>query len=107
MPNNDPLDKNVYHNDKLMIDSYNILNFKPLANLCSLTCFYVICWTPRRQKVSRQAGLKSHHGNISVQKLPQISTEHIVKMGEIWGQNQNDKKWLFSIFLHKIHIHHI
>ena len=34
----------------------------------------------------------SHHGNISVQKLPQICTFHIVKMGEIWGWSQNDKK---------------
>ena len=43
-----------------------------------------------------------YHGNISVQKLPQIATLHIVKMGEIWGRNQNDKNGLFSIFLHKI-----
>ena len=33
-----------------------------------------------------------HHGNISVQKLPKICTLHIVKMGEIWGWYQNDKK---------------
>ena len=26
-----------------------------------------------------------HHRNIFVQKLPQISTSHIVKIGVIWG----------------------
>ena len=35
----------------------------------------------------------SNHGNISVQKLPQICTSHIVKMGEIWGWYQNVNKW--------------
>ena len=29
-------------------------------------------------------------------------TYSIVKMGDIWGQNQNDKNGKFSIFLHKI-----
>ena len=43
-----------------------------------------------------------HHGNISVQKLPLICTLYVVKMGEIWGWNQIDKKGHFSFFLHKI-----
>ena len=35
-------------------------------------------------------------------KLKFLVPLSIVKMGEIWGRNQNDKNGLFSIFLHKI-----
>ena len=35
----------------------------------------------------------SNHGNISLQKLPQICTSHIVKTREIRGLYQNGKKW--------------
>ena len=34
-----------------------------------------------------------HHGNISVQSDPRFPSTIIVKIGEIWGRNQNDKKW--------------
>ena len=40
-----------------------------------------------------------HHGNISVVKLPQICTLHIVKTGGNLGLVLSDKKWKF---LHKI-----
>ena len=38
--------------------------------------------------------MRFHHGNISVQNGPQISTLNIVNMGEIWDRNQNDKKMI-------------
>ena len=39
-----------------------------------------------------KCGVPSHHGNISVEKLPQICTYHIVNKGEIWGCYQKDEK---------------
>ena len=40
----------------------------------------------------------THHGNISVHKLPHICTLHIVKMGEIWVSIE----LIILKFLHKI-----
>ena len=42
--------------------------------------------------VAEQPEESCHHGNISIQKLPQIFTLHTVKMGEIRGPNHSDKK---------------
>ena len=71
------IDRNVsqqYSNDVFVVFFFSFCQLILSINdaICELPCDLELVL----------AVLTSHHGNISVQKLPQICTEHIVKWGK-------------------------